>query len=364
MKLLLTCTAGLEGAVALELKELNYKIISSTSGRILIDAEVKDVPELNLLLRSAERVLWLIVEHEVKTFDELFEVTYNTDWKSIIDKDGLIVVSDIVTRNSVVSAKGAIASVVKAAIYKKLSPMYLSSKRKEKIYPIRIIIKNNVLQIFLDTTGKNGLNKRGYRKKASKAPLRETIAAGLVILSRWKKEIPLIDPFCGSGTILIEAALLSNKMLPGLRRDFVSQNWSVFKESWNKTREILRVSYCQQYSGQDIRGYDIDKKVLNVANENARNAGVDFIRFFQSSFDNIPGRDDNVYIITNPPYGSRLQLEPGFIKRLNILWKKFPEAKIYILSPEKDFEKKLGIRATKKFRFQNSGLWIWYYMFY
>lgn len=347
MRLLITCTAGLEGATALELKQLGYKILESVSGRVYIEGNLKDIPKLNLLLRTGERVYIVLKQAVVKDFEQLYSVINKIEWNEFVD--GKVLISDVSVRNSKLSAKGAIISVCYAAINKKIH-----RKRSNNIYPIRLILKNDVLQVLLDTTGKNALSKRGYRLKTSKAPLRETIAASLIYLSRWNKHTTLVDPFCGSGTILIEAALYEKNVAPGIMRDFVSKDWKILKDYWpKKNKRNLNIKV------NNLFGYDIDEEIIKVAKENAIRAGIRGINFHVSDFKNIKNME-NAWVVTNPPYGERIKEEIDFSK----LWDIFQNFKLYLLSPDSKFEKKVGKAAKKKIRFQNSGIWVWLYMYY
>jgi putative N6-adenine-specific DNA methylase len=344
MKLMITCTAGLEGATALELKNLGYKIVDSQSGRIYIEGDLKDIPRLNMFLRTAERVYIVLAQDRVETFDELYYVIYSVNWEEFVD--GKVLISDVSVRNSKLSAKGAIISVSYAAISKKIS------RKTNNIYPIRLIIKNDILQVLLDTTGKDALSKRGYRLKTSKAPLRETIAAALVLLSRWDKKSTLIDPFCGSGTILIEAALYKENVPPSFLRYFVSEKWSILKDYWPERKKY-------KVNVDNLFGFDIDKEVLKVAQENEKRANINGIIYENIDFNNLK-KFENCWVVTNPPYGERLKNDINFSK----LWDIFVDSKIYILSPDSNFERLVQKKARKKIRFQNSGIWVWLYMFY
>ncbi|ANQ53298.1 RNA methyltransferase [Thermosipho sp. 1063] len=340
MTFLLTCTTGLEAAVALELRKMGYKILESVSGRVYIKGELKDIPFLNINLRTAERVLILLERKKVTSFEELYKAIYNINWSDFVD--GKVYISDISSVKSKLSAKGAIISVAYAAIKKKIK------QRKNTIFPVRLVLKRDELQVLLDTTGEKALSKRGYRLKTSKAPLRETIAASMILLSRWNKNM-LVDPFCGSGTIPIEAALIKSNTPPGIFRDFVSENWGFLK--WPK-----RIKRNINVSG--IYGYDIDNSILKVARANAERFGISGLIFGNKSFGDYTF--DNVWVVTNPPYGERIKTDVDF----SLFLKKFKNSKFYILSPDNQFEKFFGRRATKKIRFQNSGIWVWFYMFY
>jgi putative N6-adenine-specific DNA methylase len=354
MKLLLTCTTGLEAATSLEVKRMGFKILDSTAGRIFIDAELKDIPYLNLWLRSAERVYIVLKEEKAENFDELFKAINEIEWGKYINS-GKILISDVSTRNSKLSAKGAVISVATAAINKKIG-----KKGKDQIYPIRLILKNDKLLVLLDTTGQKALSKRGYRIKTSNAPIRETIAAAMVLLSRWDGSVPLIDPFCGSGTILFEAALMILGVPPGLNRNFISENWDILRNYWGSERKKLKNIKNKGSFEHKIIGFDHDFNVLKVAEEISKKLNLDFIEIKVKRFEELLPNNEKLYIITNPPYGERIKSDIDF----STIFQKFPKANVYILSPDNNFEKKVGRKAKKKIRFQNSGIWVWYYMFY
>ncbi|ABR30057.1 RNA methyltransferase [Thermosipho melanesiensis] len=340
MTIVLTCTSGLEAATALEVKNMGYKVLESVSGKIYIKGDLKDIPLLNIHLRSAERVFILLKKTVVKTFDEFYKAIYEIDWEDFVH--GKVYISDVSVRNSKLSAKGAIISVAYAAIRKKVK-----SESNVK-FPVRIILKNDVLYVLLDTTGEKALSKRGYRLKTSKAPLRETIAASLILLSRWKNAT-FIDPFCGSGTIPIEAALIKSNTPPGIFRSFVSENWNFL--NWpDRGKRLINVD--------EIYGFDLDEEIIKIAKENAKRIGIKGLIFEKRLFGTY--NMNNVWIVTNPPYGERLSYNIDFSKFL----KNFEDSKFYILFPNRNFEKMFGKKATKKIRFQNSGIWVWFYMYY
>lgn len=226
------CSAGLEGAVALELKSKDVKITYSSSGRVFFLADLEYVPMLNMLLKTADRIALLVTYAKVETFDELFYATFSADLRDVVERNAKLVVKKVKVTNSKLSAKGAIASVVKKALVENLG----GTDETGSTYEFIVVLKDDNLLLLLDTSG-DSLSRRGYRLKTGKAPLRETIAASMVVLSRWKYHLPLYDPFCGSGTIPIEAALIG---IPNYRRSFISENWTCISEIWKKKREKLR----------------------------------------------------------------------------------------------------------------------------
>ncbi|HOJ94638.1 MAG TPA: RNA methyltransferase, partial [Fervidobacterium nodosum] len=228
-------------------------------------------------------------------------------------------------------------------------------------YPFIIILKDDTVYLLLDTTGNIGLHKRGYRIKASKAPIRETIATGVIILSHWNSEIPLFDPFCGSGTIPIEAAILE---VPNISRKYVSENWKILKKEW----EIIKKNNGKNIKTENKKIYasDVDCQVINIAKENYNRAKKLFnintnIDFKCTDFRKLPVFNEPAYVISNLPYGQRIEVD--ILKEIKILREKFPKGKFYLIHPSEDFEKYFG-KATKKFKFQNSGIWTYLYMYY
>ncbi len=353
--MLALCSAGLEQAPCIELKRMGYKVLKVTSGHIYFSADLPDIPKLNTQLYSVDRLLIKFDNFEALTFDELFDGTYSLPWETIVHRDAHIVVEKVKIRSSKLSATGAVASVVKKAIYERIK----STKKALIAYPLYIYVKNNLVELALDTTGKDALNKRGYRIKTSVAPLRETIASALILISGWDTKKLLIDPFCGSGTIPIEAARMSLGM-PNKDRSFAFQSWPIFAG--------MGISNLNEQDGSQkiiARGFDIDGSILKVAIENAMRAGVhNHVRFEKKDFFKLKVFDSPVHVVTNPPYGLRTsEIDSEFYRKLTRLFKLFPDSRICLITPKENFEKLVGKEPQKKFRFQNSGLWTWCYIF-
>ncbi|WP_448378496.1 THUMP domain-containing class I SAM-dependent RNA methyltransferase [Fervidobacterium sp.] len=361
------CSSGLEGAVALELKKFGYKVYYSSSGRIFFKARLGDVPFLNMYMKTADRISILIKKFKAETFDELFDNVKDSNLKSIVQKNARIVIDKLKITNSKLSATGAVASVLKKAIVESLG----GTDESGPIYSFILILKDDEAYLLLDTSG-DALSKRGYRLKTSKAPLRETIAAAIITLSRWdlndNNESPaLFDPFCGSGTIPIEASTIN---LPNVYRNYISESWMILKEEWKKSKkEAIRniKNLSGKISRKIIKGSDIDCQAIRIAQENIKVAS----RIFQTNlpaefscldFRDLPVFTEKAWVISNLPYGQRLD-DGKVIRNIKILREKFPDANFYLLHPDKGFEKIFG-RATKKIRFQNSGLWTYLFMYY
>uniref|UniRef100_A0A7V4NF75 RNA methyltransferase n=1 Tax=Fervidobacterium pennivorans TaxID=93466 RepID=A0A7V4NF75_FERPE len=361
------CSSGLEGAVALELKKFGYKVYYSSSGRIFFKARLEDLPFLNMYMKTVDRILILIKKFKAETFDELFDNVKDSNLKEIVQKNARIVIDKLKITNSKLSATGAVASVLKKAIVESLG----GTDESGPIYSFILILKDDEAYLLLDTSG-DALSKRGYRLKTSKAPLRETIAAAIITLSRWdlndNNESPaLFDPFCGSGTIPIEASTIN---LPNVNKKYISENWMILKEEWEKSKkDALRhlQNVSEKISRKIIKGSDIDCQVIRIAQENIKVASRIFqanlpVEFSCLDFRDLPVFTEKAWVISNLPYGQRLDDE-NVIRDIKILREKFPNANFYLLHPDKDFEKIFG-RATKKIRFQNSGLWTYLFMYY
>lgn len=355
MELVALCTSGLEGAVCREIRELGHKIVKVTAGHVHFYADLKDIPFINVCLYSAERVLILLVDFEARNFDELFEGAFSANWQDFVHNRGTLIVEKVKVRNSKLSAKGAIASVIKKAIYEKIR----STKDPDGInYPLYVYVKNDRVSIFLDTTGSHALSKRGYRLKTSIAPLRETIAAGLIIVSDWDNEKLLVDPFCGSGTICIESARMALGLM-NTNREFALQTWPIFAGS-----TISDFKKQEKRVGIVSLGFDKDPSAVKIAQENSLRAGVaDNIRFVCKPFEKLD-KFKSVHVVTNPPYGMRIQdTGEDFHLKFKKLFDIFEDSRICLISPNNNLEESLKVKALKKLRFQNSGIWTWFYIF-
>ncbi|AMW32922.2 RNA methyltransferase [Fervidobacterium islandicum] len=358
------CSSGLEGAVALELKKFGYKVYYSSSGRIFFKARVEDIPFLNLYMKTADRISLLIKRFKAETFDELFDNVKSSNLSELVEKNAKIVVDKLKITNSKLSATGAVASVLKKAIVENLG----GTNESGPVYSFVLVLKDDEAFLLLDTSG-DALSKRGYRLKTSKAPLRETIAAAIVVLSRWDFEssAPLFDTFCGSGTIPIEAATLN---LPNISRRYISEEWKILKEHWEKVKkrslgELKQLS--KKLTQAFIHGSDIDCQAIKVAQENMKRASQIFqtklpIKFSCTDFRDLATFNGKAWIISNLPYGERLD-DKNVIEGVKILREKFPNGNFYLLHADKDFEKLFG-KARKKIRFQNSGIWTYLFMYY
>jgi putative N6-adenine-specific DNA methylase len=366
--LIATAAMGLESVVANEVKQLGYQV-EVENGRVRFSAPVSAIPRCNLWLRTADRVKLLVDEFTAKTFDELFEATKALPWEQFISEDGKFPVSGKSIKSTLYSVPDCQA-ITKKAIAERLKLKYgLASKMPETgaLYKVEVALHKDKALLTIDTSGA-GLHKRGYRVGQGDAPLKETMAAALVMLTNWKPEYTLIDPFCGSGTIPIEAALIGQNIAPGFNREFASEQWTFIKDSdWEKAFEEAedKAKYDQRL---DIIGSDIDHKMVKVSNDNAREAGLsDILSWKQMQAKDLSIRKENGYIITNPPYGERIgdkAAASAIYKDLGEVMHNHPAWSVYILTAFEGLEKVYGQKATKKRKLFNGFIRTDYYQYF
>jgi len=357
LTLLAATQMGMEAITAQELKDLGYNDVEVQNGKVRFYGNESDIARTNLWLRTADRILIEMAAFEAVTFDQLFEGTKAIDWASWIPADAEFPVQGR-SHKSQLSSVPACQSIVKKAVVEKLKEAYKTEWFQETgaYYAIEVSLLKDRAVITLDTTGPS-LHKRGYRKTVPIAPLKETMAAALVLLSRWKPERPLYDPFCGSGTILIEAAMIGWNIAPGLRRNFPSEHWSRMKdEHWDVAREEAYDAFSDEIP-LDIFGTDIDPTAIEIAELSARKSGLgDELKFRALSFDQAHPNGDYGCLITNPPYGERLGEESDmkrFATGLGRMHKQLDTWSTFVLSPSKTFEKDFGGKATKRRKLYN-----------
>jgi len=305
--LIATLTFGLEAVVKREVQALGFENVTVANGKVEFEAAPQDIPKANLWLRSADRVLLKLGAFHVVTFDELFEQTKTLPWEDWITEDGKFTVTGKSVKSTLGSVR-ACQSIVKKAVVERLKAKY-NTDWFEEIGPeftIQVSMLKDLATLTIDTSG-SGLHKRGYRELTGEAPIKETLAAGLVQLSYWNKNRLLIDPMCGSGTILIEAAMIARNIAPGLKRNFASEKWpAISKNAWRKARRAARAA-IQSDIGLQIFGYDIDEHSIAISKVNAQNAGVgDDIVFEQKDIRDLWIDRQYGIIISNFPYGIKL----------------------------------------------------------
>ena len=318
--LIATLSFGLEAVVKRELQALGFHDLRVSDGKVEFDATPEDIPTLNLWLRSADRVLLKMGEFEAKDFDTLYEETYAIPWDHWIHEDGKFTVNGVSVKSQLESVP-ACQSIVKKAIAEKLGEEYdtewLSESGAE--FPVKVSIRKDVATLTLDTSG-TGLTRRGYRNQAGVAPIKETLAAALVQLSFWNKDRLLIDPMCGSGTILIEAAMIGRNIAPGLKRSFASEDWEqIPSAAWEQARGHAR-SVIKSDVEMQLFGYDKDEEMLYASKSNAKAAGVGkAIQFEQKDVRDLWIDQEHGIMISNFPYGVKM----GDYRELNQLYISF-----------------------------------------
>lgn len=351
---------GVEGLTADELRRMNMEDVRVENGRVFCQGEPKDIPRLNLRLCTGERVLILLGSFPASTFEELFEGTRKLPWERFIPDGGAFPVKGF-SLNSVLHSVPACQSIVKKAVATRLGKVYHRETLPETgaLYQIQFSIMKNVASLMLDTTGP-GLYKRGYRAVGVAAPLRETLAAALVLLSGYRGKDPFCDPFCGSGTIAIEAALIAKNRAPGLNRTFTAQKWPWLpSDAWVEAAgEAMDLEFDGTY---DIWGGDIDPVAIRIARDNAVKADVeDLVRFEVADARTFSRTEEYGRIVSNPPYGERLMEK----REAEELYRDFGRTvqglptgwKINILSSHTEFERTFGRTADKKRKLYNGML--------
>lgn len=366
--LIATAAMGLEAVVAAEVKQLGYDV-TVENGKVIFEAPLSAIPRCNLWLRTADRVKLQVGKFKATSFDELFESTKGLPWEEFIAEEGSFPVSGKSVNSKLFSVPDCQA-IVKKAIAERLKLKYgLASKMPETgaAYKVEVALLKDIASLLIDTSGV-GLHKRGYRVGQGDAPLKETMAAALVQLTNWKPDYPLIDPFCGSGTIAIEAALIGQNIAPGFNREFASENWTFIRNKyWEEAFEEAedKANYDQKL---DITGSDIDHKLIKIANDNATEAGLgDLVSWKQMQVRDLFIRNDNGYIIGNPPYGERLSDKKAVAEiyhDFGAIMKDHPSWSVYILTAFDNFEKEYGKKATKKRKLFNGFIQTNYYQYF
>ena len=363
------CHFGLEAVLKKEIIDLGYDIVKVEDGKVTFEGDAETICRANICLRTAERVLLKTAEFKAFTFEELFEKTKDIPWENYIPEDGKFWVTKANSVNSKLFSSSDIQSIVKKAIVERLKTVYKTDWFKEdgNEYPIRISIIKDVVTIGLDTTG-SSLHKRGYRPAAGKAPISETLAAALILLTPWKKDRIFVDPFCGSGTFVIEAAMIAANIAPGLKRHFTAEKWTnlIEPEEWENVRKEALEEQNTDIQ-VDIQGYDIDNDVVKIARENAKSAGVDkLIHLQQRPVANLSHPKKYGFIVTNPPYGERLEEKenlPEIYRAFGESFKALDCWSAYVITSYEQTEKYFGRKADKNRKIYNGMLKTYFYQF-
>ena len=368
IELIATATFGLESVVKRELINLGYNDLVVENGKVTFTGTEKDIPKTNLWLRTADRVLLKMGEFKALTFDELFEKTKALPWEQWITEDANFVVNGKSIDSKLFSISDC-QRIVEKAVIEKLKTKYDIEwfEKSGAKYTIEVSLLKDIATLTIDTSGE-GLHKRGYRDRQGDAPIKETLAAAMILLSYWNKDRVLLDPFCGSGTIPIEAAMIGRNMAPGLDRHFAAENWPRVKEEYWKEARKEAFQAIDNETKLHILGCDIDKKAIHRARDNAANLGLeDDIAFFNKDFRDAELKNEYGVVITNPPYGERLS-EKREVERLHkdlgIKFKDLDTWSLYIITSEEEFEKQYGKKASKKRKLYNGRIKVDYYQYY
>ena len=353
LELSVTSASGIEAVTKRELEGLGYAPGGAVYGRISFDGEYRDVARANVMLRTANRVFINIARFHAETFDELFEGIKNVPWQNIIPKNARVIVN-AKSFKSKLFALSSIQKITKKAIVTAMGNLFESGGT----YTFEVVINEDEVLVALDTSG-TALHKRGYRTYVGEAPLRETLASAIILLSVWKWDRPFIDPFCGSGTLPIEAALIATNTAPGLNRNFAFENFLKAPEVLSSVKEEARDNILLD---RDVRisGFDINKDAISIALKHARNAGVDNkIHLQVADMRSLSSRYSHGVIITNPPYGERL-LKEKELQNLYVdfgkVYRSLDDWSAYVITSYGNFERYFGARANKTRKLYNSEL--------
>jgi putative N6-adenine-specific DNA methylase len=364
--LIATTTFGIEAVTAKELKVLGYENLNVENGRVTFEGDEMDIAICNTWLRTAERLYIKMAEFKALSFEDLFQGTLAVDWGNLIPEDGKmhIVGKSVKSQlHSVPDCQGIVKKAVVESMKKKYDKEWFSEDGP--VYKIEVAILRDIVTLSVDTSGV-GLHKRGYREYAGEAPLKETLAAALVLISKWDSTRVLADPLCGSGTIPIEAALIAKNMAPGLNREFVSETWpNIDKDVWEQVREGARKTINP--NKVEILASDMDASLLRTAGQNAEKAGVnEFIKFQKIPMQEFTSRQKYGVIITNPPYGERLG-EQEEVKKLHVdlgeMYSSLNEWSCFVITSNREFEKHFGKKSDKNRKLYNGRLLCYYYQY-
>ena len=367
--LLVPCHFGLEAVLKREIYDLGYEITKVEDGRVTFEGDEEAICRANIFLRTAERVMIQVGRFKATTFEELFQGIKNLPWEEYIPEDGKFWVKKASSINSKLFSPSDIQSIAKKAMVERMKQKYHKDWFKEDgaAYPVRIFLLKDEVTVALDTSGEY-LHKRGYRTMTSKAPLTETLAASLILLTPWRKDRILVDPFCGSGTFPIEAAMIAANIAPGMNRDFTAEEWTnlIDRKLWYECVKEAE-DMIDTTVKVDIQGYDIDGEVIKAARENAKRAGVDhMIHFQQRAVADLSHPKKYGFIITNPPYGERLEDKadlPKLYTEIGQSFAKLDSWSMFLITSYADTEKYIGRKADKNRKIYNGMLKTYFYQF-
>lgn len=368
-KLIAPCHFGLESVLKREISDLGYNIVCVEDGRVTFEGDADAICRANIFLRTTERIMIQVGKFKAFTFDELFENVKSLPWEDFIPQNGKFWVTKATSVKSKLFSTSDIQKIVKKAMVERMKLKYNVEWFDESgnEYPVRVFFNKDEATVAIDTTGES-LHRRGYRRLTSKAPITETLAAALIMLTPWKKDRILVDPFCGSGTFPIEAAMIAANIAPGMNREFISEKWTNLIDKSNWYNVIDEANDMVDYDvSVDIQGYDIDGDIVKAARRNAEEAGVEnVIHFQQRPVSELSHPKPYGFILTNPPYGERLEEKEA----LTELYRTFGERyraldkwSAYVITSYANTEKDMGLKATKNRKIYNGMLKTYFYQF-
>lgn len=366
LRLVATSAFGIESVLANELRNLGYNNLETENGKVSFSGDFTDAVRCNIHVRTAERILWEVAKFEAKDFEELFQGTFNVRWEDFLPQNAKMHVIGKSIRSTLYSVPDC-QSIVKKAIVEAMKRKHRKSWFEEDgpLFRIEISLLKDTASLTIDTSGA-GLHKRGYRTAGGEAPLRETLAAAIIRLSKWKADMIFADPLCGSGTFPIEAALIARNIAPGIQRSFVAEEWPFIpKKVWKTAREKASAEINQCHPA--IFASDIDTKVFNKARDNAVNAGVfDCIVFQKKPLSEFSTKKKNGVLIANPPYGERIGDKKEAEKiycELGNLYEKLDGWSFFILTPHEHFQEYFGRKADKNRKLYNGKIKCYLYQY-
>ena len=368
-ELIVPCHFGLESVMKREIIDLGYEVSQVEDGRVTFIGDAEAICRANIFLRTTERVLLKVGSFRAETFEELFQGTKAIPWEEYLPKDGKFWVAKASSIKSKLFSPSDIQSIMKKAMVERMKNAYGITWFPEDgaSYPLRVFIHKDIVTVAIDTTGES-LHKRGYRTLTSKAPITETLAAALIMLTPWKSDRILVDPFCGSGTFPIEAAMMAANMAPGMNREFLAEDWKniiprkYWYEAMDEANDLVDTSVQV-----DIQGYDIDGDIIRAARANAKAAGVDhMIHFQQRSVADLSHPKKYGFLITNPPYGERIEEKknlPELYKTIGERFAALDSWSAYLITSYEEAEKYIGRKADKNRKIYNGMMKTYFYQF-
>lgn len=369
IQLVAPCHFGMEAVLKREIYDLGYEITKVEDGRVTFEGDEEAICRSNIFLRTAERVMVQIGRFHATTFDELYENMKELPWEKWIPQDGKFWVKKASSVKSKLFSASDIQSICKKAMVDRLKMTYHTDWFEEDgaSFPVRVFLLKDEVTVALDTTGEP-LHKRGYRTWTSKAPISETLAAALIMLTPWRADRILVDPFCGSGTFLIEAAMMAANMAPGMNRSFTAEAWThvIPKQLWYDTVEEAQEMVDLDVE-TDLQGYDLDPDMIKIARANAKQAGVEkLIHFQQRDVADLKHSKKYGFIITNPPYGERLEEKkdlPALYTTIGEVYRNLDAWSLYMITSYEEEERYIGRKADKNRKLYNGMIRTYFYQF-